>query len=230
MWKPAASCLVGGLFPPFDSVYKANTLYLCASIAFMFCVDLLFGQGTLSNCLSGTCNLVFWVSGQLVGNTVGTYEPWSMLGSAGGVWPLRHLVCKQCGTIFCFKTGLSGCWLDPFRPRTAGWGECYTKRGSAGCTLCLSPSAPGNVWDLPSALAVNHCWYCHSTWFMEEQGVFLWLSDVWKFQCVAHRSEKLDTLFLRLGSNREPLSTILCWATEVVTWVVSPDEFQCMWG
>lgn len=142
MWKPAASCLVGGLFPPFDSVYKASTLYLCASIVLMFCVDLLFGQGTLSSCLSGTCNLFFWESGQLVGNTVGTNEPWGMLGSAGGVWPLRHLVCKQCGTIFCFKTGLSGCWLDPFRPRTAGWDECYTKRGSAGCTLCAYLPVP----------------------------------------------------------------------------------------
>lgn len=156
---------------------------------------------------------------------MGTYKPWS----TGGVWPLRHVVCKQCRTIFCFKTGLSGCWLDPFKPRTAGWGECYIKRGCAGCTLCLSHSAMENVWDPPSSLAGNHCWYLYSTWFTEEQSAFLWLTDVWKFQCVAHRSEKLDTPFLRLG-NREPLSTILCWPTEVVAWIVSPDEFQCMLG
>lgn len=115
------------------------------------------------------------------------------------------MVCGHCDTWHVNNSGLSSAlklpWLaagwilpDP----ESGWGECHTKIGCAGCTLCLSPSATGGVGDLPSALAVNHCWYLHSTWFLEELGVFLWLLDVWKFQCVAHRSEKLDTSFLRL--------------------------------
>lgn len=81
----------------------------------------------------------------------------------------------------------------------AGWGESHTRRGCVGCTPCLCPANKADLWGLLSAPAVNHCRYLPGASFPEEQGVLLWLSDVWKFQCVAHRSEKLATPSLRLS-------------------------------
>lgn len=81
----------------------------------------------------------------------------------------------------------------------AGWGVSHTRRGCPGCTPCLSPAATVDLWLLLLSPAVNHCWCLPSAWFLEEQGVFLHLLDVWRCQCAAHRSEKLSTPCPRLG-------------------------------
>ena len=129
-----------------------------------------------------------------------TYEPGSALGRAGDLWPLRHTwhVCSAGVSPALRLVWVAAGWLLP-APGPAGWGESHTRRGCAGCTLCLSPAAMADLWGLLSAPAVNHCWCLPDTWFLEEQGMFLWLSDVWKFQCAAHRSEELSTPFLRLS-------------------------------
>lgn len=176
---------------------NANTLYLCLSTALMFSVDRLSGRGSLSNCLSSSCDLFLWESGQRVGSSVVLYEPGSALGRAGDLWSLGHTWHKQCRSVSCSKTGLGGCWPAPSSPGPAGWGESPTRRGCMGCARGLSPAATADLRGLLSAPAENHRRCLPGAWFLEEQGTFLWLSDMWKFRCAALRPEKLATPFVR---------------------------------
>lgn len=118
------------------------------------------------------------------------YEPGSMLGRAGDLWLLRRMWhVSNAGVPPASRlAGVAAGQLLP-APGPAGWGGSHMRLGCAGCALCLFPTAMADLRGLLSTLAVNCCWCLTDASCLEEQGVFLWLSNVWKSQCVAHRSE-----------------------------------------
>lgn len=204
MLKLSASHLVKGILPPFESVYNANTLYLCVSIALIFWVDLLSGQGSLSLCLSGSCNLFLWESDQLVGSTIVRYEPGSVLGRTGYLWLLRHAwhVSSARVSLALTLARLAAGWLLA-APGSAGWGKSHTRRFFAGCTLCLSRTTTCGVcwWPLLCTTAGTSlvpyswrnracfcgCWMC--TRLSRQSATELYLMLAHKINFSAHGSE-----------------------------------------
>ena len=117
----------------------------------MFFVDLLSGQGSLSSCLSGSCTLFLWVWRAGRKHCGHVWWTWERIRES---WPSVAIEVPVARRQRRLARVAAGRLLPALGP--AGWGEPRTRRGCAGCTLCLGvPSGcrvPGGTRCVSMAL------------------------------------------------------------------------------